>query len=300
MKLSKRAILVSVFVLTIVVSTVISILGVRTRKSKDDETKYSLIANSVYETIQNEFSKPIYTSLTMANDLFLIETLENEGSYTEKEAVDKMAGFLEKMKQATGAQTAFLISEESKRYYTYEGLNKIMDVENDEHDIWYTIFVNKRKPYDLDVDVDQVNGNSWTVFVNARIEDKKGKLLGVCGIGLAMENLQNILVQYENDYDLKVNFINSEGLVQVDTDAVNIENSYLYDVQYGKEKDGYSYKNNDGEYVVMRYIDSIDWYLVIHGLDGNLKVADLLPIILGSLCVIIVNLIVVFVVTRKP
>ncbi len=114
-----------------------------------------------------------------------------------------------------------------------------------------------------------------------------------------MENLQNLLKEYEDKYDIKVDFINSEGLVQLDTDTVNIENAYLHDVQYGKEKDGYAYVNPDGEYLVMKYVDNLNWYLVIHGKLDTIGIREVLPVIFGALAIILSNILAFLIVSRK-
>lgn len=298
MKKSARIILALIHIITVGISTVLCVVGMRAGKEKEGWEQYGIISSIVYEAVENELSKPIITSLAMSNDILLQDLLNKESSSSEQSMTNQMARYLSAVKESVGARTAFLISEGTKRYYTYEGLNKVIDPAKDEHDIWYSIFANKRKPYDLDVDVDQVNGDRWTVFVNARIEDGNGKFLGVCGIGLSMERLQEILLQYEKDYNIKVNFIDSDGLVQVDTDAVNIESAYLHDVQYGKEKDGYAYKNKDGEYVVMRFVDNLNWYLVIHGECGTISTGDVIPILAGAACVIMINLLAFWVLGR--
>ena len=296
---NRKKFLVVFFICTILISSLVSICGVNQRKQQNNEKEYSIISTSVYEAVNNAISNPIITSVTMSNDIFLVDFLQSEDKYTEEQAVDLMSKYLIRLKDATHAQTAFVVSDNTRRYYSYDGLNKVIDTKNDEHDSWYSIFVNTRKDYDLDVDIDQVNGDSWTVFVNARIKDNNGNLLGVCGLGLSMEDLQNLLQEYEDTYDIKVDFINSEGLVQLDTDTVNIENAYLHDVQYGKEKDGYAYVNSDGEYLVMRYVDNLNWYLVIHGELDKISIQEVLPVIFGALAIILSNMLAFWIVSRK-
>ncbi|MCR5626909.1 MAG: response regulator, partial [Lachnospiraceae bacterium] len=161
--------------------------------------------------------------------------------------------------------SAFLVSEKSHRYYTYEGLNKIIDPIHDGHDVWYTLFVNQNVPYDLDVDSDEVNQNNWTVFVNARVEDKSGNLLGVCGVGVQMTNIQKMFKEAEEEYNVKINLVDKNGLVQVDTDDINIENAWLdATVLENSNKDEYVYQTIDSdEFAVTKYVEYLDWYLVV-------------------------------------
>ena len=289
MKKKKIAIML-ISIISIVIFMCVFIAETAQRKLDSGQNEYALITSSVYESVQNELQRPISISLSMANDTLLTELLENEDNYAKQEVVDKMAAYLSRQKEVFDAQTAYVISENTGRYYSYDGLNKVIDTQNDSHDVWYSIFKNSRKAYDLDVDTDEVNADCWTVFVTARIEDENHQLLGVCGIGVSMEKLQQIIKDYEEKNNVKINFINSEGVVQIDTDSVNIENACLYDVQYGKDKDGYAYTNEDGDYVMMRYVDSLNWYLVIHGKKVTVTLKDIIPALLVGIILIVVNL----------
>lgn len=299
MRFSKRTALLLVLAALCLVGCALFLSMLSAQEETNLEQKYSLISDSVYESIENELGKPLYAALTMANNTFLHDFLLREAELDEADFTAQTIGYLSALKDTIGAQSAFLVSDQSRRYYTFSGFNKIVNPESDSHDVWYSVFVNSRKKYDLDVDIDQVHNNLWTVFINTRITDENGKFLGVCGIGLSMEELQGILKEYENKYSVKINFINSDGIVQVDTDAINIENSCLYDAQYGKEKDGYSYKNKDGEYVVMRFVEDLNWYLVIHG-DGNtLDWKDALPVIAITALLLLMDFAAIAVEIRK-
>ena len=45
-----------------------------------------------------------------------------------------------------------------------------------------------------------------------------GRYLGVCGVGVEMVELQELLRNYEETYNLKIDLINADGLIQVDSD----------------------------------------------------------------------------------
>lgn len=236
------------------------------------ESMSSVLAGGVCGAVESELSKPITIAETMSNDSFLIDALEKEAETPEQEMISVMSEYLSEIKEGIGTDSAFVISNESKRYYSYDGLNKIVDPENDEHDIWYTIFLDGRKKYDLDVDRDEMNEGNWTVFVNSRVEDAEGNLLGVCGVGVTITELQTILREYEDAYGVKVNLVNEEGVVQVDTSSINVETAYLYDLQYGTRQDGYTYTGEDGTCMVTRYVDDLNWYLVVQ--NGQSGIMD--------------------------
>ena len=124
-----------------------------------------MLAYRVYDTISSSLNEPIVVSKTMSCDDFLADFLKKEDSMTEDEAIAVMKSYLSSIKNGLEYDSAFLVSEGSRRYYTYEGLNKIVDPENDAHDIWYSLFIEKDSPYDLDVDSDEMNQGQWTVLL---------------------------------------------------------------------------------------------------------------------------------------
>lgn len=56
----------------------------KARKEDNAQMHYSVISSSVYEAVSNEITRPIYTSLTLANDVLLIDVLRNEEAYDEE------------------------------------------------------------------------------------------------------------------------------------------------------------------------------------------------------------------------
>lgn len=268
----------------------VTLMTVRDNTIKDEQRVCGLVSEAVLDSIDSEISRLISVSETLSTNSLFIDMLKDEGNHSEEEMVGMMKKYLSGIKDNVGVDTAFAVSENSRRYYTHEGLNKIVDPDNNDHDIWYSIFVNGRKDYDIYIDTDEVNGCTWTVFVNIRVEDENRNLLGVCGVGLVMNDVQETIKEYEEKYNVKVNLVDSEGNVQVDTNSINIDNARLYDVQYGKEKDGYRYFDN-GDYVIMRYFEKINWYLVIRRTINN-NSDTTLKITLCFICTALVSIIV--------
>ena len=249
------------FLLAIIVS-IVSLVMLARENTKEIDT---MLSYRIYDQISGSLNEPIVVARTMACDDFLDSFLENESAMSEEESIRIMQKYLKELKDGLSYDSAFLVSEKSRRYYTYEGLNKIVDSENDSHDIWYSLFVEKDTAYDLDVDSDEMNHNQWTVFVNARIEDENGDLLGVCGVGVQMTNLQELFLECEKEYGVKINLVDNKGMVQVDTQDINIENAWIITEALGrKETDEYHTETlATGEFVVTKYVEYLGWYLVV-------------------------------------
>ena len=202
-------------------------------------------------------------SQAMANDMFLHQNLKMESTIPEEAETELMKNYLRTMKERFDYSAAFLVAESSKNYWQASGLIKKMDLENDPHDIWYKDFVAKDVDYAFNVDTDEANKLSLTIFVNTGIKDDDGNLLGVCGVGVGMNGVQKIIEKNEKIYKIKINLVDRDGLVQVDTESTNIENSTLANILSNQRTENFFISKIDDRYVLTKYIPAFDWYLVI-------------------------------------
>ena len=120
-------------------------------KSHDEEVG-KFVAADVYETIHNEFSKLTAVSLTMSNDAFLKQNLQNELNISQEDEIDLMKNFLGDIKNSFGYDTAFVVSAATQNYYYDGGLHKVLDSANSSYDVWYKSFLDKNIPYDISID----------------------------------------------------------------------------------------------------------------------------------------------------
>ena len=258
----------AIVILCFFLSTFVSLWSLRIMAQQNIQALSKTIAARIYDSISGELSEPITVSRTMANDRFLIEALKDEEQRGEAGMEQLMADYLSGIRDGLDYEAAFVVSEASKRYYSYAGVNKRMDLENSDRDQWYVQFIDKNAPYDLDVDRDEVSQDMWTVFVDARIEDEGGALLGACGVGARMTGSQDLFYRLERDYNVKIDLIDETGLIHVDTDESKLEKAYLEGVAV-KPGDDYAFQNlGNGRSAVTKYVDNLGWYLVVQS-DGS-------------------------------
>jgi len=175
------------------------------------ENILSLADADISNHIENSMTKPVMVSKTMANDEFLKEWLLQERENVDDETyLKQLYSYLKAYQEKYDYTTVFCISAQTGNYYYQDGLNKTVS-ENDEHDIWYYNFIASGHEYDLEVDTNETNGNIVTVFVNFRVESRDGRLLGVIGVGLQVNAIEDTIRSYEKDYDLSVFIINAGG-----------------------------------------------------------------------------------------
>lgn len=270
---------IAIVILSFVLSTFVSLWSLRLMAKRNMQELSKSLASLIYDSISSELSEPIAVSRAMANDTFLIDALENETTNGVDQTAEALAGYLTGQKEAFGYEAAFLVSEASKCYYSYGGINKQMDLTRSERDQWYARFIAAGKEYELDVDRDELSQDRWTVFVDTRIEDADGRLLGVCGVGARMTGSQDLFVALEREYKVHISLIGADGLIHVDTDENKIESEYMTGIQVSDSKDFVYQKNGADRAVVTKYIDRLGWYLVIES-DGSTERGELINVLL--------------------
>ena len=282
-----------IVVMCFVLSTFVSLWSLRLMASQNLRELSKTLTARIYDTIVSELSEPIMVSKTMANDLFLIDILEREDEIGAVKMESVVAEYLSRIKLNLGYEAAFVVSEGSRKYYSYAGLSKVMDLERSERDQWYNHFIQTGSPYALDVDLDEVHQDVWTVFVDARIEDDGGKLMGACGVGARMTRTQALFNSLEQEYRVKINLVDPQGLIQVDTDEANLEKPFPEALALGGAGDYEFQRLNRGRIVVSRYIDLLDWYLVVQS-DGSDQVNQFINVILLNvvLCLMVLVILV--------
>ena len=295
-----------IVILSFVLSTFVSLWSLRLMAERNIQELNKSLASLIYDSISSDLSEPVTVARSMAHDSLLIRILETEtdtGDDTGSEGRKKpdaeyntgsgeteklLAEYLSGIKDAFDYEAAFVVSDASSRYYSYKGINKEIDTERNDRDQWYDNFIASGKEYDLDVDHDELTQDQWTVFVDTRIEDASGRLLGVCGVGAHLTGHQDMLDNLEREYGVKIYMIDSEGRIQINTDESMIEKEQFKDLKLDRSSDYVFQKLESDRYVVTKYLEKPDWYLVIES-DGTADRKQLLNMLLLNvvLCVIV-------------
>ena len=92
-------------------------------------------------------------------------------------------------------------------------------------DTWYYNLLEEVEEYSLNIDSDRVAGadRAVTVFVNCKIRNEKGFLLGVVGVGFRVDYLEDMLRRYEEEYNVKAILLDENGFVKVSSDDRDYE-----------------------------------------------------------------------------
>lgn len=259
-------ILVVSFVLTSVVNYRVSREAVR---HEIMTSSLPLTIKNIYSEIHSDLIKPINVASLMANDTFLIDwTLDGEKDPTA------VVEYLDRIHKKYGFFAAFFVSTTTENYYYPDGILKKIH-SNDPHDIWFYDFVDSGQEYDLDVDTNEAAQNNLTIFINFRMENAEGELLGVTGVGLEMDRVAKLLKRYQRRFDRTIYLVDPTGLVQVHSDKKFVESATLatWDGLAPLAKDiltpraepkQYEY-DREGHHILLsvRYIPEFNWFLLV-------------------------------------
>lgn len=263
-----------------ILSCAVSVNNVSRKNSQHDSTA---LVYMISETIDGSLSEPIDVSRTMSRSSEISDALMKDDLEGSKEE-ERMLAFMQKIKNEYGYQMVFAASEKTKAYYTYKGLSRYMDVDNDEKDVWYNNFKKRGLRYELNIDADKDNNMSLAVFVNMEVRDEEHNLIGICGVGMSIESLMKILDKYENDYSLNILIADRYGLIQIDTERALIKNVYIDSEGMNLlATNEISYKREGKTAKLLRRMDLPGWFLVIE--DNNPDKIKVFGIILPSIII---------------
>lgn len=237
-----------------------------------DEIIYSslpLLQENLYAEIQRDLSPSLNVASVMASDAFLVRWAMDGESEPER-----VVEYLRRIRDQYGYLSVFFVSDGTGNYYHNDGLTKQVK-RNDPHDIWYFDFIGSGASYALDVDTNEAYDDQLTIFVNYRLEDFSGNLLGVTGIGIAMDNFAGFLRSRQEKYRRDIYLVDTNGLIQAHSNTELIENRSLLEIPGLREIASDLLRKGptptDGEYmrgrskilVSSRYLPEVNWFLIV-------------------------------------
>lgn len=227
------------------------------------------VSTDIHHQIQRNLITSIEVSSMMANDTFLKDWVLND-----EEDISKITKYLWEIKERYDFFSTFLISSQTLNYYHFKGLHKQISPE-DEHDDWYYDFINSGKEYVIEVDTNEAAQGTLTIFINHRLNDYQGNLIGVTGVGLQLTSVGRMLHSFEQEHDKIVYLVDKEGTIQVHSNQRLVLKKNIH------HREGMGqiasdllanpstttvreYRRDDKNLLVMAtYIPEFDWFLMV-------------------------------------
>jgi diguanylate cyclase (GGDEF)-like protein len=225
-----------------------------------------LTSSNIYSEIQKDLVRPVLISSTMANDTFLRDwVLQGEKDVTA------MARYLKEMKERYGAFSSFFVSDKTSVYYTGEGVFKRVSP-NEPRDAWYYRVRDMKELYEINVDPDLANKDELTIFINYRVYDFSGNYIGATGIGLTVDAVRRLVVDYQQRFQRTIYFVDRQGRIVIfgnrldrDPDLRAVDGLGEMVDRILKEKSGsYQYQSQGDNHILnVNYLPELKWYLFV-------------------------------------
>jgi len=232
-----------------------------------------LTGKNIYSEIHTAMMRPLLVSSSMAHDAFLKNWIKDG----EKD-IAAITQYLADIQNEYGFLTTFFVSAITDKYYYQEGLQKRINPRG-AHDVWYYAFTRSKEKYDFIVDTNETASHKLTIFINFRVEDNKGRLLGVAGVGVNMDKAISLLEKTQKEYGRKVYLVDQDGLVQVHLEERFIRQRYITEangisdvadgiLQNHETPANFEY-DVDGQHILLstHYIPEFQWYLIVEQVE---------------------------------
>lgn len=264
MSKTNKRLLWNIIIMTLTTTAMIiwltSVAKINAEEEREIQMRYA--TQLVDNAINKAFIRPITAAKVMSEDANLKEYLKKSG--TNPTGVEsQIKDYLSSIGNGLGYKMMFAVCDASGAYYTCDGITNYIDKSYQGNSSWYGDLMESGKDLNLDVDIEESTNWELSVFVNQRVYDDN-KLLGVCGTGVEMSQLQSLFELYERIYDVKINVTDKNGLIQIDTLVDRIETDNISLPELDKISDGeYYYEKISGGDRVITYMEDLDMYLVV-------------------------------------
>jgi diguanylate cyclase (GGDEF)-like protein len=272
------------FLATSLISYFVAQTSLREQMSEDT---LPLTSDNIYSEIQRDLLRPIFISSLMAQDTFLRDwVLDGEID------PDRVIRYLASIQKRYSTVTSYFISEKTRRYFHPSGILRTIR-EADPGDEWYFRVRKMKDDYEINVDRDTADPGTLTVFINYRVYDYSGKIIGVTGIGLAVKAVTALVNTYEKRYGRKILFVDREGKVVLHGQAyrgpMNIRDrpgmgSIATQILTSTGGNFTYTKNGNTVYVNSRSVPEFKWLLLVEQ-DGSKVEGRLLRTLLINILV---------------
>lgn len=204
-------IVVAISALLVLLSISISLINfsvsLNEKKTELKTRSLPLSVDNIYSEVQRNIIQPNLISSIMAHDTFVHHWLRHDEQ--DKQPIQD---YLAAIQQKYGMFLTFLVSEKTRKYYSQKGLVEQLNPNKPENQ-WYFRFRDSNRQHEINLDYNDHFSNNMIMFINHKILDTDGKLLGATGIGMRMSYIDDILKHFREKYHFKVFFITHDGTV---------------------------------------------------------------------------------------
>lgn len=253
-----------------------------------------LTTDTIYTEIQKDLIRPVFVSSMMARDTFLRDwTIDGERD------TGKITRYLKEIQQEYGAVTSFFVSEKSRAYYYEDGILKHVSAQ-DPVDAWYFRVRKMSEPYEMNLDADEAHQNALTLFVNYRVMNYRNELLGVTGVGLPLNEVRDLIEQYQTRFHRTVYMTDRQGRIILHSRSMQEHDIHAIPglgdqaaVILQQPQGAYDYVRDGRTHLLnARFIPELNWYLFVEKIEDEAYVAIFRTLLVNlGICVAITTIV---------
>ena len=289
------------FVALFAIATVFLNIAINLIERDTINSNLPLKTQLVAKNVVSEIEPYITLSKTMAQNQYVVSWMS---AGEDDKGLPAFAKEVTNMQQEHNLFSTFLASFVSNTYIFNGQRRGALDLEGG--DAWIKRVIASDKDYIVDMDFDR-NTKDLALFVDYKMYDDKGNLIGITGASAKINTLKNMINAQTLGDNGQFFCINKEGIIQLHSDEKHILNSNIEDLHPGLHKIVKDIVNSEKtseiyvppydprDYVVVAsYDDVLDWTIV--GLVRHGEIMKQLDgVIAQSLACILIALVVMYI-----
>ncbi|MEE0919362.1 MAG: diguanylate cyclase [Lachnospiraceae bacterium] len=250
------------------------------------------MANTYSSEFCNEISALIGEPKAIAKSINhhnVREILTNKEEYDDERKETEVIIYLGELVNSFGYKTAYIVDINDRKSYSQNGSVSATDDFITEVDEWCRHFIGIGKEYYFDVK-NELN----TIYINYIIKDKNDNPIGVCGVGIYIDTVNQIIDNYEQRYNIDCKIVSDDGIYEFSRDSklINqpVEDEIMRFIKAADTNQLLIYNENSN---IIRNIDDFGWYLVMDISQSKLNGYDKLVLRNVIACLIVLTFVLV-------
>jgi diguanylate cyclase (GGDEF)-like protein len=240
------------------------------------EQALPLTGDLIYSGLQKDILYPVFIASLMAQDPQVKAWLA--GAEKDQAAIH---AYLGNIKGRYGTVASFLASDSSRKlYHTYGVPDEL--VEGRPLDAWFfRLKAQRDTSYETNIDIETEYSGQPTLFINHRVTGAGNKFLGVTGVSITLDTMNQVLARYQERYGRNIYFVSDQGKVVLSGSALKSDQTPLSArtgirdiapaiLNRSTVPTSLSYNSGHSDVLVnSRYVPELKWYLVVEQNVGS-------------------------------
>lgn len=243
------------------------------------EQALPLTGDIIYSGLQKDILYPVFISSMMAQDSQVRNWIADGEKHQQA-----ILNYLNDIKGKYGTVASFMASDASRKlYHTYGPPDPLLETRP--LDSWFFRIKDMGDAkYETNVDIDTQYSGQPTLFINHRVLDANGRFVGVVGVGITLDTMNQGLVRYQERFGRNIYFVDEQGKVVLSGAALRDDELSLASRSGMKDiapailnrsttPTSLAYRSGKSDVLVnSRYLPEVNWYLVVEqNVSGNIK-----------------------------